>query len=165
MHINQSSYHIEKVFNALKSIGEDNSLDYLLIDTKPELDERVLLYMMNSHAVLIAFRHDEADVRGTKELLKRIYAVPQLKIHLILNMTSPQSVEIKKEKMKGEFKGFDDKRVIVMDPLPFSSTLCEEHSPAIDRLFITKYPQDLYSKAIFKLSEKLLKKYPSDIHK
>ena len=159
--INQNSFHIEGVFNALKSIGEKKLLDYLLIDTKPELDERVLLYIMNSQAIFLMTRHDEADIRGTKELLKRISCIPKHTIHIVPSMIQEESAIDKKLMMENQFSEFDQKRIIVTDAIVYSSTLSNIHAPKIDQLFIKKYPDDRFSKSILNLAEMVQKLYPA----
>ncbi|MCU0630233.1 MAG: MinD/ParA family protein [Methanoregulaceae archaeon] len=159
--INQDSFHIGNILNGLKEIGEDNKIDYLLIDTKPDLDERALLYFMASQAVLVITRPDETDIRGTKELLKRISGIPQRHIHIIPNMVPARYLKERVETFRKEFAGFDSKRVKISEPILYSQVLQQEHSPKVDQLFIRRYPQDDYSQSIFHLATTILKLYPS----
>lgn len=140
--INQTSFHIQNVFKALRDVGQYKNLDYLLIDTKPELDERVLLYMLNSEIILIVTRHDEADIRGTKELLKRLCCIPGNIIHIVPNLIKTDDINEKMRQFRGKFDEFDPTRVVVKDPILYSNTLCNVHAPQIDMLFIVKYPDD-----------------------
>ncbi len=147
-------FDIGHLFIGLREIGKKKNLDFLLIDTKPGLDEKTMLFFTMTNALLIVMRNDEADIRGTKELLKITahFRVPTQ--YIIPNMIDhSHQVNIMKE-LKGIFKGQD---VMISTPLPYSSKLSIEHSPHIDKLFISKYPDDPFSQSILGLRDIIIK--------
>ncbi|VVB97607.1 Iron-sulfur cluster carrier protein [uncultured archaeon] len=146
----REGFEIGHMFRGLKEIGRKKNLDVLLIDTKPGLDEKTMLFFMMTDALFIVMRNDEADIRGTMELLKIIahFKVP-IK-YIIPNMIESSHIENVNNELKKLFKKDD---VIIASSLPYSSKLAMEHSPHIDKLFISKYPDDPFSKSILKLRD------------
>jgi MinD-like ATPase involved in chromosome partitioning or flagellar assembly len=107
-----------------------------------------------TNALLIVMRNDEADIRGTTELLKITahFRVPTQ--YIIPNMIDhSREVNIIKE-LKSIFEGQD---VLISAPLPYSSKLSIEHSPHIDKLFISKYPDDPFSQSILGLRDIIIR--------
>ena len=62
-------FEIGHLFRGLKEVGEQAKLDFMLIDTRPGLDEKTMLFLIMTDVLLILVRNDEADIRGTKTLL------------------------------------------------------------------------------------------------
>ncbi|MEN6516638.1 MAG: MinD/ParA family protein [Methanospirillum sp.] len=149
-------FNFNRIVNLIDSIGKEKHLDYLLIDTKPELDDRVLLYFFKTNIALVVTRHDEADIRGTKELLKIITRIPGYQIFLVPNMIVEEMAQEKTAIIEQEFEKYLGPRVCVTHPIPYSTVLSTVHAPHIDQLFIKKYPQDIFSTAIFQLAGNLM---------
>ncbi len=150
----RKGFDIGHLFIGLREIGNNKNLDLLLIDTKPGLDEKTMLFFTMTNALLIVMRNDEADIRGTTELLKITahFRVPTQ--YIIPNMIDhSREVNLIKE-LKSIFKG---QEVLIPTPLPYSSKLSIEHSPHIDKLFISKYPDDPFSQSIIGLRDIIVK--------
>lgn len=142
-----------RLYRGLREIGNNNDLDFLLLDTKPELDEKIMLFFTITNLLLVVTRFDEADIRGTKELLKIVNYFKVPSIYVVPNMIEgdqKSKIMIEIEKQFESFKGLG---VSVSNPIIFSSKLSVDHSPRIDELFITKYSDDAFSQSVSKLKD------------
>lgn len=157
----REGFEIGHLFRGLRDIAKTKNLDFLLIDTKPGLDERTMLLFAMTDALLIIMRNDEADIRGTMELLKIITHFKVSSKYIIPNMIDSSHLEKVKKELRKTLEG---QEVLISNPLPYSSKLSMEHSPHIDRLFISKYPDDPFSQSILDLRDMILRKlgYKSD---
>jgi MinD-like ATPase involved in chromosome partitioning or flagellar assembly len=82
-------YDARLLKDGFKDLIQELSLDYLLIDTHPGLNEETLLSIAISHALIIILRPDQQDYQGTSvtlEVAKRL-GVPSL--FLVLNKVLP----------------------------------------------------------------------------
>lgn len=145
----REGYDLGKLFKGLREVAKKAKLDFMLIDTRPGLDERTMLILAMTDILLMLTRNDEADFRGTLALLDIVerFKIPR-KCILPCMISSKQFENAKKEFAKQ----FKDYRISFLDSLPFSRKLYDQHSPSIDTLFISKYSKDPYSLAIAKLS-------------
>ena len=86
----RDGYDVGRLNEGLMSIGDALSLDVLLIDTHPGLNEETLLSIAISDALAILMRPDQQDYQGTGvtvEVAKRL-EVPLMR--LIVNKAPPQ---------------------------------------------------------------------------
>lgn len=148
-------FKIEHLYMGMKEIEKKKNLDLLLIDTKPGLDEKTMLFFEMTNTLLIIMRNDEADIRGTMELLKITTHFKVPKQYIIPNMIDYSHQANIMNELKNMFKSQD---ILVSMPLPYSSKLSIEHSPHIDKLFISKYPDDPFSQAVLKLRDMIIQK-------
>jgi len=82
-------YDARLLKDGFKDLIQELSLDHLLIDTHPGLNEETLLSIAISHALIIILRPDQQDYQGTSvtlEVAKRL-GVPSL--FLVLNKVLP----------------------------------------------------------------------------
>jgi MinD-like ATPase involved in chromosome partitioning or flagellar assembly len=146
----QEGYNLRRLFTGLRTVIKEKKLDYMLLDSRPGLDERTLLMLMMTDILLVLTRNDEADFRGTRILLN---IVDNLKIptkYILPSMITPTHLHEAMKEFEKRFKGFNVTR---LDPLPFSDKLFIDHSPHIEKLFISSYPSDPYSQAIQNLKK------------
>ena len=61
----RDGYDAHRLTTGLRQLVDDLSLDVLLIDTHPGLNEETLLSLVLSHTLLIVMRPDEQDYEGT----------------------------------------------------------------------------------------------------
>ncbi len=78
----RDGYDPHRLTTGLRQLVDDLSLDVLLIDTHPGLNEETLLSLVLSHALLIVMRPDEQDYEGTgiTARVARELEVPQVLI-------------------------------------------------------------------------------------
>jgi septum site-determining protein MinD len=81
----RDGYDPHRLTTGLRQLVDDLSLDVLLIDTHPGLNEETLLSLVLSHTLLIVMRPDEQDYEGTgiTARVARELDVPQ--IHIMVN--------------------------------------------------------------------------------
>jgi septum site-determining protein MinD len=145
----RGGFEVAHLFHGLREIGGAKNLDFLLIDTKPGLDEKTMLFLMMTNALLIVLRNDEVDIRGTETLLKIVDT-----FHVPLKYIIPNMIDSSvAPRISAELQNKFGDEVKVTAPLPYSTKLAIEHSPHIDKLFACKYPEDPLVQAIFKLTD------------
>ncbi len=86
----REKYDANDMHNAFRDLVSVLSLDYLLIDTHPGLNEETLLSVAISDALIIILRPDQQDFQGTSvtvDIARRL-RVPE--IHLVINKTPPK---------------------------------------------------------------------------
>lgn len=76
----KEGYDVEMLNDGFRDLGERLSLDYLLIDTHPGVNEETLLSIAISDTLLLILRPDHQDYQGTAVTLEvaRRLEVPQL---------------------------------------------------------------------------------------
>lgn len=76
----KEGYDVEMLNDGFRDLGERLSLDYLLIDTHPGVNEETLLSIAISDSLLLVLRPDHQDYQGTAVTLEvaRRLEVPQL---------------------------------------------------------------------------------------
>jgi MinD-like ATPase involved in chromosome partitioning or flagellar assembly len=101
----REGYNAQKLTLGFRNLLDALTLDVLLIDTHPGLNEETLLSMVISHTVAIVMRPDKQDYEGTGITVK---VAEQLKVPhmmLIVNKTppalEPEAVRIKVEQIYG----------------------------------------------------------------
>lgn len=85
----REGYDAERLTNGIRRLVDDLSLDVLLIDTHPGLNEETLLSLVISDALLIIMRPDKQDYEGTgiTARVARELEVPHIQI--VVNKTPP----------------------------------------------------------------------------
>ncbi len=153
MKIVKKGFYINDFLNGLREIGEQKELDFLLIDTRPSLDDWALYILLKTEVLLVVMRTDDVDVRGTLELMKIVddYTID---VRLIQpNMTDPGQGPGIRQELEKKFK---DRDVEVLEPIPYDKELSMGHSPSIDDLYVHKYPDSEFSRSIVKLKDTVL---------
>jgi hypothetical protein len=107
-------------------------------------------------------RNDEADVRGTLELMKTVDDYTIGVKYILPNMTDPENGQGIRRELMDKFKGQD---VEVLEPIPYDKDLSMVHSPSIDDLYMHKYPDGEFSKSITKLKDIILSRSTKDQRK
>jgi len=83
-------YDARLLKDGFKELIQELSLDYLLIDTHPGLNEETLLSIAISHALIIILRPDQQDFQGTSVTLEVAKKLGVPNISLVLNKVLPE---------------------------------------------------------------------------
>lgn len=133
-------YDANDMHNAFREIVQALSLDYLIIDTHPGLNEETLLSIAISDALLIVLRPDQQDFQGTGvtvEVARRL-RVPQ--IHLIVNKVPPEfQIEDVRQKV------VDTYGCSVAALIPLSIDVAHLAS---SKVFCLAYPDHIFTKSL-----------------
>jgi septum site-determining protein MinD len=128
----REGYDIEYLSEGLQALVNDLTLDYLLVDTHPGLNEETLLSISVSDALLLILRPDAQDYQGTAVTVDvaRKLQVPAL--YMVVNK-APESFDLEQLKAKIEsIYGVD-----VVGVLPHSDDMMVLASSGI---FVANYP-------------------------
>jgi MinD-like ATPase involved in chromosome partitioning or flagellar assembly len=82
-------YDARLLKDGFKDLIQELSLDYLLIDTHPGLNEETLLSIAISHALIIIMRPDQQDYQGTSVTLEVANRLGVPNMLLVLNKVLP----------------------------------------------------------------------------
>jgi septum site-determining protein MinD len=128
----REGYDAQLLTSGLRRLVDELSLDVLLIDTHPGLNEETLLSLVISHALLIVMRPDQQDYEGTGITVKVAQGLQVPHLRLMVNKTPPSldpaAVKAKVEQAYG---------CRVAAVLPHSDEMMEMGSSGI---FILRYP-------------------------
>jgi MinD-like ATPase involved in chromosome partitioning or flagellar assembly len=144
----REGYNARKLTQGLKDLVDALSLDVLLIDTHPGLNEETLLSIVISDALAIVMRPDKQDYEGTGITVKvaRELKVPNLM--LIVNkaplILEPEAIRIKVEQTYG---------CEVAAVLPHSDDLM---NLASEDIFVMRYPDHPISALYRQVAMKLI---------
>jgi MinD-like ATPase involved in chromosome partitioning or flagellar assembly len=144
----REGYNARKLTQGLKDLVDALSLDVLLIDTHPGLNEETLLSIVISDALAIVMRPDKQDYEGTGITVKvaRELKVPNLM--LVVNkaplILEPEAVRVKVEQTYG---------CEVAAVLPHSDDLMNLASEGI---FVMRYPDHPISALYRQVATKLI---------
>jgi septum site-determining protein MinD len=83
----REGYDAQRLTIGLRQLVDELSLDVLLIDTHPGLNEETLLSLVISHALLIIMRPDKQDYEGTAITTRVAQELGVPRIHLVVNKT------------------------------------------------------------------------------
>jgi MinD-like ATPase involved in chromosome partitioning or flagellar assembly len=97
----REGYDAQMLTGGLRQLVGDLSLDSLIIDTHPGLNEETLLSLVISHTLLIVMRPDQQDYEGTGVTVRVARELRVPKMMLVVNKTPP-SLEPEAVKMKVE---------------------------------------------------------------
>jgi septum site-determining protein MinD len=153
MKIVEKGFYINTFLDGLKEIGEKKKLDFMLIDTRPSLDDRARYILLKTNMLLVVMRNDDADIRGTVELMKIVDDYTIGRKYIQPNMTDPDRREEIRREIKEKFRSQD---VEVLEPISYDNKLSMVHSPRIDDLYMHKFPEDGFSKCMIKLRDKVI---------
>lgn len=128
----REGYNAQKLTLGFRNLLDALSLDVLLIDTHPGLNEETLLSIVISHIVMIVMRPDKQDYEGTGITVKVAQQLKVPHMMLIVNKTppvlEPEGVRIKVEQTYG---------CKVAAVLPHSD---EMMNLASEGIFVVRYP-------------------------
>ena len=88
----REGYDPHRLTTGLRELVDQLSLDVLLIDTHPGLNEETLLSLVLSHALVVVMRPDEQDYEGTGITVRIAQELEVPRIMLVVNKT-PDSLE------------------------------------------------------------------------
>ena len=83
----REGYDAERLTNGIRRLVDDLSLDVLLIDTHPGLNEETLLSLVISDALLIIMRPDQQDFEGTGITARVARELEVPRILIVVNKT------------------------------------------------------------------------------
>jgi septum site-determining protein MinD len=144
----REGYDAQRLTHGLRRLVDELSLDVLLIDTHPGLNEETLLSLVISHALLIVMRPDKQDYEGTGITVKVAQGLGVPRMLLVVNKTpsilDPDAVRTNVERAYG---------CEVAAVLPHFD---EMMNLASEDLFVSRYPDhpltDLYRRIAAKLA-------------
>ena len=130
----REGYDMQRLMNGLRDLVQELSLDVLLIDTHPGLNEETLFCLAISNALLVVMRPDQQDYEGTGITVEvaRSLDVPQL---LILVNKTPKAFDVEEVRLRVE-RAYACEVAAV---LPHSE---EMMTLASDGIFALRYPDD-----------------------
>lgn len=144
----KQGYELFRLTQAVEEISKANPLDYILIDTKPGIDEATLLSLAISNTALIISTADEQNIVGTGVVLEIARALKK-ESYLILNMIPPSlPKEAIKRRLENLFK------VPVISAMPFYPDVLSARSR---QLFVLKYPKHGFSQDMKSLASTIAK--------
>lgn len=82
-------YDARRLKDGFKDLIQELSLDYLMIDTHPGLNEETLLSIAISHVLIIILRPDQQDYQGTSVTLEVAKKLGVPSMFLVLNKVLP----------------------------------------------------------------------------
>jgi len=85
----KEGYNAKKFSQGLRSLIDSLSLDFLLIDTHPGLNEETLLSLVLSNVLLVVMRPDKQDYEGTGITVEVAKQLEVPKMMLVVNKTPP----------------------------------------------------------------------------
>ncbi|MEM0982086.1 MAG: MinD/ParA family protein [Cyanobacteria bacterium P01_H01_bin.58] len=136
----KEGYNVLLLTHGLQQLCEDLTLDYLLIDTHPGMNEETLLSIAISNELIIILRPDRQDFQGTAVTLqvarKLNTATVSLVINKLLSKYDPAEVQ---EQISQKFQ------VPVLGVFPLSEDMVDLGSKAI---FALEFPDSPYTDEI-----------------
>ena len=130
----REGYDAQMLTGGLRQLVGDLSLDTLIIDTHPGLNEETLLSLVISHTLLIVMRPDQQDYEGTGVTVRVARELRVPKMMLVVNKTPPSlepvAVKLKVEQAYG---------CPVVAVLPHSDEMMTLASAGI---FVAKFPDN-----------------------
>jgi MinD-like ATPase involved in chromosome partitioning or flagellar assembly len=85
----REGYDPHRLTSGLRQLVDELSLDMLLIDTHPGLNEETLLSLVLSHALLIVMRPDEQDYEGTGITARVAHELEVPRVLIMVNKSPP----------------------------------------------------------------------------
>ncbi len=141
-------YDARQLKDGFKNLVRGQSLDYLIIDTHPGLNEETLLSIAISNTLIIILRPDQQDYQGTSVTLEVAKKLGVPTIFLALNKVLPES-DFEAYRVQLE-KTYDTQVGAV---LPLSTEMIRLGSAGI---FYLLHPKHRFSTEIKRLAEKIL---------
>lgn len=144
----REGYDVSLLNDGFQSLIRDLSLDVLIIDTHPGLNEETLLSIAVSDALVLVMRPDQQDYQGTGvtvEIARRL-KVPH--IFLVVNKTPPQFDAQTVAERVGSTYGLE-----VAAVLPHSDEMMVLASAGV---FVAKYPEHAITGRLAHAADRLL---------
>lgn len=144
----REGYDVNMLNDGFHDLIERLSLDYLLIDTHPGLNEETLLSIAISHAMVIILRPDRQDYQGTAVTVEvaRQLDVPRmvLVVNKLLSSFDPEKIRQEVEKTY---------QVPVIGVLPLSEDMVRLGSAGV---FCLQYPDHPLAQRIREIAAKIV---------
>ena len=148
-HIIQAGYDVGRLNMGFQQLIQRLSLDFLLVDTHPGVNEETLLAAAISDGLLLVMRPDQQDYQGTAIMLElaRMLDVPQ--ISLIINKAVGRSdLTLLRQRVESTFKA------PVLAVIPLNEELAALGSAD---LFCIRAPTHEFSQAIQVIASELVR--------
>ncbi|MBI5947438.1 MAG: MinD/ParA family protein [Chloroflexi bacterium] len=144
----RQGYDIRRLTEAFRELTETLSLDAMLIDTHPGLNEETLFSLAISTAVVMVLRPDQQDYEGTGVAVEVARSLEVPRLLLVVNK-APSTLDARalKERLEGTF------HCTVAAVLPHSDEMMTLGSADV---FANKYPNDPITRALDGVVEMLL---------
>jgi MinD-like ATPase involved in chromosome partitioning or flagellar assembly len=144
----REGYDARKLTQGLKDLVDALSLDVLLIDTHPGLNEETLLSIVISDTLAIVMRPDKQDYEGTGITVKVAHELNVPTLMLVVNkaplILEPEAVKVNVERTYGSE---------VAAVLPHSDDLM---NLASEDIFVTRYPDHPITQLYKQVADKLM---------
>ncbi len=144
----KEGYDVGKLTNGFREISRSLSLDYLVIDTHPGLNEETLLSIALSDILFIIMRPDQQDFQGTSvtvEVAKRLKVKHiMIIVNKVLSYYNPDDIRKKVEQVYG---------CRVAGVLPLSEKMVELGSTD---LYVRAFPDDRWTQEMKKVADLVL---------
>ena len=144
----RQGYDIRRLTEALGELTRTLSLDAILIDTHPGLNEETLFALAISTSVVIVLRPDQQDYEGTGIAVEVARSLEAPRLMLILNK-APAALDA--EAVKSSLERTFNCEVVAV--LPHSDLMMELGS---NEVFASKYPNDPVTQALSHVVDELL---------
>ncbi len=145
----REGYDPHRLSSGLRELVSELSLDVLLIDTHPGLNEETLLSLVLSHALLIVMRPDEQDYEGTGITARIARELEVPRIMIMVNKTPEGLDPAHVESRVREAYGCD-----VAAVLPHSDELMRLASAGVFSLRFPAHPlTDLYRQVAARVTD------------
>lgn len=143
----REGYDAQRLTKGLKDLVDALSLDVLIVDTHPGLNEETLLSLVISHSLIIVMRPDSQDYEGTGITVKVAQQLQVPDIHLVVNKCPPAlEPEAVKQKVESTY-GCNVAAVI-----PHSEEMMNLASSGI---FVLEYPDHPAVDAYLQIADSL----------
>ena len=144
----REGYDVGLLNDGYQRLIEKLSLDVLMIDTHPGLNEETLLSIAISDALTIMMRPDSQDYQGTAVTVEVARKLEVPRMVLVINK-SPLSIDPKALKAMAE----QTFKCEVAAVLPHSD---EMMALASDGIFVTRYPNHAMTTSLRQVAERLV---------
>jgi septum site-determining protein MinD len=144
----REGYDVAVLNEGFNALGERLSLDYLLIDTHPGLNEETLLSITISDILLVVLRPDQQDFQGTAVTIDVARKLEVPEILLVVNKALP---ELDFEELRAEIETTYD--LPVAGILPLSEDVVRLASGGV---FVAREPGHPISAEIARIAERMV---------
>ena len=143
----KDGYDVGMLNDGFRSLSSKLSLDYLLIDTHPGVNEETLLSIIISDMLILVLRPDSQDFQGTSVTLELARRLEVERIGLIVNKIPPGMDRVRlKQKVESTYNA----EVLAM--LPLNNEIVHLASSGI---FVNKHPEHPFSQELALVVEAL----------
>lgn len=144
----RESYDANAMHNAFRELIDALSLDYLIIDTHPGLNEETLLSIAISDSLLLIMRPDQQDFQGTSVTVSVAKRLKVPDIQIVVNKVPPTyDLEDVKRKVEATYESN------VAALLPLSMDVAQNASSA---LFCLQNPNHPFSVGVRAVADRFL---------